>query len=64
MSMSEYPDYTSRELCTLKHEQVENDIREIKEDVKAINSKLWGGLVLVVLQVMGVLMIFIKGCAN
>ena len=59
----EYPEHVSKEMCALRHVQVESDIQEIKTELKSINSKLWGGLVLVLIQVMGVLTIFIKGCA-
>ncbi len=59
----EYPEHVSKEMCALRHVQVESDIQEIKTELKSINSKLWGGLVLGLIQVMGVLTIFIKGCA-
>lgn len=53
-----------KDLCKVIHAGVDSDIREIKADVAKINSKLWSGLVLITLQLLGVLVIFLKGCAR
>lgn len=63
MTPSEYPEHVTKEMCVLRHSKVEDDVREIKEETKRINSKLWGMMLMIVAQLFGVLTIFIKGCA-
>lgn len=60
MTPSEYPEHVTKEMCVLRHTQVENDIKEIKAETQKINNKLWGMLLMVITQLLGLLSIFIK----
>ena len=60
MTPSEYPEHVTKEMCALRHTQVESDIREIKTETQKINNKLWGMLLMVITQLLGFLSILIK----
>ncbi len=63
MTPPEYPEHVSRAMCELRHKQVEQEIRRIKQDTEKINDRLWKMMIMIITQLLGVFGIILKGCS-
>ena len=64
MTPTEYPETVTKELCSMRHERVEEKLEEIKTDVRKINGKLWGALMLIIAQLMNLVLELVKNGAS